>query len=447
MNELTTHNDYSVDGHERETPIIISTNSHHFVRHVAVLAILAALTAASYAASDLASSSAPAEPQDAQAAASAAATPVPAPAAAPAPLTTFVLTGPLQWLPPAIFDAGPLGKLSVNGIVTGFAQFQNNSVPGDDKAQATLSNGQIFIQKADGKLQYYIQAGAYTMPTLSVPFANAQNTVNNFYGPVPVAFLKLQAGANTQFVIGSLPTLMGAESTFTYQNFNIERGIVWNQENAINRGIQINQTVGRHLSGAISWNDGYYSNRYSWLSGSLTYSNGPHTLTYDGMGNIGKTIYQTTATPVQNNGQMHAVIYTYTKGAWIVQPYFQYGNVPIIKQVGVLKSTSATGGAINVSYAFKSGFSLPVRWEYLTSSGSATDGSANLLGFGSGSAGTTITATPTYQKGGMYIRGDLAWVDALDSTNGDVFGTKGTDQSQFRSVLEFGFIFGSNITK
>jgi len=57
---------------------------------------------------------------------------------------------------------------------------------------------------------------------------------------------------------------MGAESTFTYQNFNIERRIVWNQENAINRGIQVNQTLAstwlpRH------WNDGYYSNRYSWL--------------------------------------------------------------------------------------------------------------------------------------------------------------------------------------
>src|ERR1039457_5475995 len=66
-----------------------------------------------------------------------AATPAPAPApadqtAAPAPPSTFVVTGPLQWLPPATFDAGPLGKLSVNGIVTGFAQFQNNSVPGDD---------------------------------------------------------------------------------------------------------------------------------------------------------------------------------------------------------------------------------------------------------------------------------------------------------------------------
>ena len=169
-------------------------------------------------------------------------------AGGPTPLSTFVLTGPLQWLPPATFDAGPLGKLSVNGIVTGFSQFQNNSVPGDDSAQATLSNGQIFIQKADGKVQYYIQAGVYTMPTLSVPFVNAQNTVNNFYGPVPVAYLKLQAGKTTQFLIGSLPTLMGAESTFTYQNFNIERGIVWNQENAINRGIQVNQTLGKYLT-------------------------------------------------------------------------------------------------------------------------------------------------------------------------------------------------------
>jgi hypothetical protein len=374
--------------------------------------------------------------------------PAPAPATAPAPLSTFVLTGPLQWLPPAIFDAGPLGKLSVNGIVTGFAQFQNNPVPVvDDNSQATLSNGQIFIQKADGKLQYYIQAGVYTMPTLSVPFLDAQKTVSNFYGPVPVAYLKLPVGKTTQFLIGSLPTLMGAESTFTYQNFNIERGIVWNQENAINRGIQVNQTVGKYLSAAISWNDGYYSDRYSWLSGSATLTKGPHSLVYDGMGNLGQTAYQTAATPVQNNSYMHAVIYTYTKGPWIISPYFQYSKLPTNAKVGVAKGTSATGGAFNLSYAFKSGFSLPVRVEYLTSSGSATDGSVNLLGFGSGSAGTTFTATPTYQKGGMYVRSDLAWVHASSYTTGDVFGKTGTDANQFRGVLEFGFIFGNNITK
>ena len=386
------------------------------------------------------------------------ATPAPAPAAAPvaqapalatapAPLSTFVLTGPLQWLPPATFDAGPLGKLSVNGIVTGFSVFQNNSVPGDDNAQATLSNGQIFIQKADGKYQYFIQAGVYTMPTLSVPFVNAQNTVNSFYGPVPVAFLKLPVGKTTQFLIGSLPTLMGAESTFTYQNFNIERGIVWNQENAINRGIQVNQTLGKYLAASVSWNDGYYSNRYSWLSGSVTLTKGPHVLVYDGMGNLGQTAYQTAATPVQNNSYMHAVIYTYTKGPWIISPYFQYSKLPTNAKVGVPKGTSATGGAINASYTFKSGFSLPARVEYLTSSGSAADGSVNLLGFGAGSAGTTFTATPTYQKGGMYVRSDLAWVHATNYTPGDTFGKTGTDANQFRAVLEFGFIFGKNITE
>ena len=389
---------------------------------------------------------APSEPAPASASAPAAqAAQAPAPATAPAPLPTFVLTGPLQWLPPATFDAGPLGKLSVNGIVTGFAQFQNNYVPGDDNAQATLSNGQIFIQKADGKYQYYVQAGAYTMPTLSVPFLSAQDTMKNFYGPVPVAFLKLPVGKTTSFEIGSLPTLMGAESTFTYQNFNIERGIVWNQENAINRGIQVNQTVGKYLSAAISWNDGYYSNRYSWLSGSATLTKGPHSLVYDGMGNLGQTAYQTAATPVQNNSYMHTVIYTYTKGPWIVQPYFQYSNLPTNPKVGVTKGTSATGGAFNLSYAFKSGFSLPARVEYLTSSGSATDGSVNLLGSGAGSSGTTFTATPTYQKGGMYVRSDLAWVHATDYKPGSVFGKTGTDADQFRGVLEFGFIFGNNI--
>ena len=371
----------------------------------------------------------------------------PAPATAPAPLPTFVLTGPLQWLPPAIFDAGPLGKLSVNGILTGFSQFQSNPVPGDDSAQATLSNGQIFIQKPDGKYQYYIQAGAYTMPTLSVPFASAQDTVKNFYGPVPVAFLKLPAGKTTSFEIGSLPTLMGAESTFTYQNFNIERGIIWNQENAINRGIQVNQALGKYLAASLSWNDGYYSSRYSWLSGSATLTKGPHSLVYDGMGNLGQTAYQTVATPVQNNSYMHAVIYTYTKGPWIVSPYFQYSKLPTNAKVGVAKGTSATGGALNVSYAFKSGFSLPARVEYLTSSGSATDGSVNLLGFGAGSAGTTFTATPTYQKGGMYVRSDLAWVHATDYTSGAAFGKTGADANQFRGVLEFGYIFGNNIQK
>src|SRR5690348_4636102 len=118
-------------------------------------------------------------------------------APAPAPLTTPAMTGPLQALPPATFDGGPFGKIAVNGILSGTGMWQGNHVPGDSNTQAALSNGQVFIQKTDGWFQFYVQAGAYTLPALATPFLDTGKTITNFYGPVPQGFLKLQAGKNT----------------------------------------------------------------------------------------------------------------------------------------------------------------------------------------------------------------------------------------------------------
>jgi hypothetical protein len=374
-------------------------------------------------------------------AAAEAATPAP-----PAPLPTPAVTGPLSWLPPANFDAGPFGKLSVNGIVTGYGRWQDNPVAGDSAGNASLSNGQVFIQKADGKVQYFVEAGAYTLPSLGTPFLSAQSTVSDFFGPVPVAFLKLQAGKTTQFLIGALPTVLGAEYTFTFENMNVERGLLWNQENAVNRGIQVNQAIGKSLTASFSWNDGFYSNRYSWLSGSLTYVKGPHSLSFQGMGNLSQTAYQTFATPVQNNSTMYAVVYTYLKGSWIIQPYYQYSNVPTNPEVGVINGASTNGGALLISHAFKHGFSLPGRVEYITSSGSNDEGSVNLM-YGPGSNATSVTVTPTLQKAGFFFRGDLSWTHAGSYTPGYAFGGSGTNADQVRAVGEVGFIFGNNIEK
>ena len=167
--------------------------------------------------------------------------------------------------------------------------------------------------------------------------------------------------------------------------------------------------------------------------GSLTFTKGPHSLVYDGMGNYGQTVFETLATPVQNNGYMHTVIYTYTKGAWIVQPYFQYSKVPTNPSVGVVLGASTTGGALYVSHAFKNGFALPGRFEYIIKLGGTTviDESTvpavNLLGFGPGSSATSFTVTPTYQKGGFYFRADFAVVHATNYITGDVFGPLGND--------------------
>ena len=162
---------------------------------------------------------------------------------------------------------------------------------------------------------------------------------------------------------------------------------------------------------SLSWNDGYYSNRYSWLSGSLTYTQGPHSLAFVGMGNLGHTAFQTVATPVQNNSVMYAVEYTYSKGNWIVQPYYQYSDVPTDPAIGITKGASTQAGALLLSHAFGHGFSLAGRGEYIASSGSAADQAVNLF-YGPGSAAWSITATPTYQRQRFFVRGDASFVQA-----------------------------------
>jgi len=385
-----------------------------------------------------------AAPQDSQAPATPAAPAAPAPAG-PMALTTPSFSGPLSNLPPALFDAGPFGKLSVNGFISGMAYGQTNHVPGDNSSQFAISNAQIFVQKTDGWFQFYVQAGAYNIPALGVPFLSTSKTIDETFSAVPVAFVKLQAGKNTSFEIGSLPTLIGAESTFTFQNMNVSRGLLWNQENLINRGIQVNQTLGK-FTASFSYNDGFYSNRYSWLTGLLSYASGPNTLTFIGGGNYGKTAYESYSVPVQNNSDIYNVIYTFSKGSWIVQPYYQYTVVEKNPSAGIAHGAHTNGGAILVSKAFSHGFSLPARFEYLASSGSAAADDVNLL-YGPGSNATSFTVTPTVQYGGFFFRTDIGVVHASSYVPGDVFGSKGTADNQFRSVAEMGFIFGSNITE
>jgi hypothetical protein len=375
-----------------------------------------------------------------------------APADPPAPtaLSTPSITGPLSGLPPAMFDAGPFGKLAVNGILNGLGVWTGNYVPGDRSHQGALGNGQIFIQKADGWFQFYVQAGAYNIPSLGAPFLATDKTTTQLFGPVPIAFLKLQPGKNSPFKntsvqIGQLPTLIGAEYTFTFENMNINRGLLWNQETAVSRGIQVNQAIGK-FTASLSWNDGFYSNRYTWLSGALTYAKGPNSLAFVAGGNYGQTAVATYSTPVQNNSSIYNVIYTYTKGAWILQPYVQYSHVPTNPKIGIVKGASTTGGAFLASYAFKHGFSLPVRWEYIASSGSVADGSVNLL-YGPGSSATSITVTPTFQRGGLFFRGDLAYVHAQSVTPGSAFGGNGMNQNQPRAAGEIGFMFGNNVVE
>jgi hypothetical protein len=358
----------------------------------------------------------------------------------PQPLPTPAMTGPLQTAAPFTFDAGPFGKLDLTGIVSGLGLWQGKPVPGDDSAEGDLSNGQVFIQKTEGWWQFYLQAGAYNIPALATPFLHTGDTMSDFYGPLPVGFLKLTPTKNLNFLIGQLPTLIGAEYTFTFENMNIERGLLWDQENAINRGIQVNDTFGK-LSASLSWNDGFYSNRYTWLSGSLAYAiNASNTLSFTAGGNLGQTAFRTLATPVQNNSSIYDVIYTYTKGNWTVQPYFQYTDVPTNPNIGITHGAATRGGAVLANYNFTHHLSLAGRGEYISSTGSASEQTINLL-FGPGSAGWSLSITPAFQDRGFFLRGEFSFVQATSYTPGSAFGSQGMNRNQPRGEIEVGFMF------
>ncbi|MGH9355193.1 MAG: outer membrane beta-barrel protein, partial [Terriglobia bacterium] len=363
----------------------------NFLRWAIVIALCVATSAGSLVAQENAAgidsttaSSSSADPQTQTA--------PPPPAAAPSaqPLPMPSTAGPVQTAVPRTFDAGPFGRLDVTGILSGMGLVQGNWVTGDRSTHWDLSNGQIFIQKTTGWWQFYLQAGAYNLPALGAPFLSTINTVSDFYGPFPQGYLKLAPKGNFSVEIGALPTLIGAEYTFTFENMNIERGLLWNQENAVNRGVQINDSIG-HLSGSISWNDGFYSNRYTWLLGSLSYSiNAANTLAFVGGGNLGHTAFTTVATPVQNNSDMYNLIYTYSHESWTIQPYFQYTTVPTDAKIGVLHGAATRGVALLLNYNFKHNLSLAGRAEYISSTGSVSNGAVNLM-YGPGSGAWSVT--------------------------------------------------------
>lgn len=368
-------------------------------------------------------------------------TPPPAANAAPPAPTVPGMSGPLTANTKPMSYQGPLGTVFVGGVASGLAQWQDHPAVGDSNSQADVSNAQIYLNKTDGLVQFYGQFGSYSLPDLGVPYLNSQKTPQTFYGTFPQGFIKLAPNDSFSVEAGKLPTLIGAEYTFSFENMNIERGLLWNQENAVNRGVQVNYTKGP-LALSVSWNDGLYSNKYSWAWLSATYTiDSSNTLAFIGSGNTKHTSVSTVATPLyQNNEQLYNLIYTHTAGPWTLQPYLQYTHVPAIPSIGALHEASTYGAALLASYKFNDHYSLPFRVEYIGSTGSLSDGAPNLM-YGPGSKAWSLTLTPTYQQGIYFVRGELSYVGLKDTTPGLALGVSGNEKSQTRALVEMGVIF------
>jgi hypothetical protein len=190
------------------------------------------------------------------------------------------------------------------------------------------------------------------------------------------------------------------------------------------------------LTISVSLNDGYYSKRWNWMSGLVSYgfNSGADVLAVSGGGNLGHTFYSPTplGTPIaQNNGNIIDFMYTHTDGPWVVSPYVQYNSTP--SSVG---SAHMWGGGLLTSYALTDTWKVAARGEY-----EGSTGPGNISFYGPGSSAWSFTLTPSYQWKIFFARADFSYVGLSSLTPGLGFGTSGAKKDQIRGVFELGVLF------
>lgn len=334
------------------------------------------------------------------------------------PLPAPAMSAPLSAnADPYGVDLDWAGKWYAGGALSGLVH---------DDDGVDLGNGQAWVEKKDGWWQFAVQAGAYSLPSLGTSYIKSSLMPALTYGDVPVAYVKIAPLDDFSISAGKLPTLIGDEYTFTFENFDIQRGLLWNQEPAISNGVQANWSSGP-FSLALSWNDGFYSKRLNWMSGSASYSFGEDTIAVIAGGNLGRNPGTLGfATPAINDGGIANVIYTHASGPWTISPYYQHVET---------RGGTSDGGAVLVNYALDAHWKLAGRVEYVSSSGGA-----NMLIAGPGSSAWSLTFTPTYQYKVFFARLEGSFVRASDITPGFAYGSAFDRDSQANLFLETGVL-------
>jgi hypothetical protein len=342
--------------------------------------------------------------------------------------------------------------VTVNGVVSGFTLSSDNpnatgaldTPSGADLSSRTqLSNALLTIAGGSGKFHFTVVAGAYAFPVVGAAinptFQKFTNT--NLYGSVPNAYAQYLPGSQWTISAGLLPTLLGQENAFTFQNPDIQRGLVWNMEPVVSRGVRVAYT-GKTLSAALEYNDGFYTNNHGAIEGMLGWN--PTT------SNSLQFIFilpdvnaPPNTTVVVANKREYDLMYTQQIGKLQLLPYALWVVSPASTQLGYARSENAFGGVMMANYAFNAAISLGGRFEYAADGSALTDFGFNsdFVGYGPGSSATTFTLTPAYKTQHVIARAEWSHVTVYNALQGFGFGPAGTRTNQTRLGFELGLQF------
>src|SRR5579863_3494959 len=304
-----------------------------------------------------------------------------------------------------------------------------------------VSNAFVMLSKTQGTLQFGLQRIAYSIPVFGIAGNKTiQASANtDLFGPVLLAYAEYAPNSNFNVSACVLATLTGQESTFTYEDWNIQRGAVWNVENAVSRGFRAAFTDGKAVV-TLGADDGFYSGKYGAAEASLTYapdSNDswlfvlldPNSRT---PGNVTSSIA---------NKTLYNLVLSHTAGKLQLAPYVLYAQSPSAPSLGYTSSEHALGAAVLANLAISKTFSTALRLETLHDGSQPGDASLNadLIGYGAGCGINTVTLTPAWQLGhGAFFRFDFSHAHVSGSAPGLAFGTGGDGHDQDRVMVELG---------
>ncbi len=348
-------------------------------------------------------------------------------------------------------NLGNFGEWTANAAVSGFGLIQSNPDPSNNQRTADLSNALVIIEQGKGQLRFFGQFGYYDILDIGQPIQRSNKQTINSFGVVPQAYISFVPSKEWSISIGKLSALGGYESTFSYQNLNIERGALWSQTSSFSKGIQVDYSQGQ-FSASLAWTDGFSSNQLNWLGSHLSYQLDPsQKVGIVWTGAISPNSYTSQNTPLlKNNSQIFNLLYELELQNWSFTPYLQYTYVPENTSIGISQSAETYGFALLANYKFNVDIdqanqryqkvSLPLRVEYIQSSGKPGSNTPNLL-YGPGSSAFTFTVTPTIQYQKYFARFELSLIRIYDLGPQFGFGNNQQNQSQYRGIFEIGMLY------
>jgi len=343
-------------------------------------------------------------------------------------------------------DLGSLGIWRITPVASALGFSQNNPPGG----AGDISNAQVLIQKSEGDLQFFVQTGLYSVPVIGKPIMRTLSNTVDTYGYIPNASVSYILSPNWSVTAGKLPSMGGYESTMTFQNLNIQRGLLWDQTSSVSYGTVVNYSKD-DLSFAFTWNDGYYSNKMNWFGASGAYQyNNKESVGFSWVGSASGNSQNNYNTPLlQNNSQIVNALYKYSGDKWFFAPYLQYTLIPMNQSIGITSVYQTYGAALLASYKLPSvnlssyglaKMSIPFRLEYIQEKGGAAN-NVNYMLYGPNSSAVSLTITPTIQINGYFARveGSVVQVNSLQPGLG--FGANNANRSQYRVMLEMGLLY------